>query len=100
LDDHALPLGRLRMRRRGSAGGHNGLQDSVDRLGSSDFCRLRLGIDPPIGDSASYVLSSFAPVERTSVEEMIETAVDAVESWIDNGPEATMNRFNVKADES
>ena len=96
LDDHALPLGRIRMRGRGSAGGHNGLQDTIDRLGTSDFARLRLGIDEPIGDPAGYVLSKFAAAEEPMVEQMIETAADAAAYWMENGYEATMNRFNAK----
>lgn len=97
LDDHALPLGRIRMRGRGSGGGHNGLQDTIDWLGTSDFARLRLGIDEPIGDPAGYVLSKFAAAEEPMAEQMIETAADAAAYWMDNGYEATMNRFNAKA---
>lgn len=93
-DDLALPLGRLRIRGSGSAGGHNGLQDIIDRVGFSDFARLRLGIDAPMGNSASYVLSNFAPNELPTVERVVEAATDAVECWIEHGTTETMNRFN------
>lgn len=96
-DDAALPLGQLRMRARGSAGGHKGLQSVVDRTGCSNFARLRLGIDQPGGVSATYVLSRFAEQELPVVEAMVATAADAVECWIEQGPDATMNRFNRKA---
>ena len=93
-DDLALPLGRIRMRGSGSAGSHNGLQDIIDRVGFSDFARLRLGIDAPIGNPATYVLSRFAPSELPAVERVVELATDAVECWIEHGVTETMNRFN------
>jgi PTH1 family peptidyl-tRNA hydrolase len=98
LDDAAMPLGQLRMRARGSGGGHNGLQSVIDRVGSTEFPRLRLGIDAPQRVSAGYVLSRFSESELPAVEEMMETAVDAVKCWIENGPVATMNRFNLRVD--
>jgi len=93
-DDHALPLGRLRLRGAGSAGGHNGLQDVIDRLGSNRFARLRLGIDPPVGDAVSYVLARFGEQEETVVAAACRRAADAVECWLVQGLEAAMNRFN------
>jgi PTH1 family peptidyl-tRNA hydrolase len=98
LDDAAMPLGQLRMRARGSGGGHNGLQDVIDRVGSSEFPRLRLGIDAPYGVSAGYVLSRFSEDEKPVADEMIQTAADAVECWFENGPVTTMNRFNQRVD--
>lgn len=93
-DDLALPLGRIRLRSVGSAGSHNGLQDVIDRIGFSDFARLRVGIDAPIGDPSTYVLSRFTPDEIPAVERVVETAADAAESWIEHGITLTMNRFN------
>ena len=93
-DDLALPPGRLRMRQGGSAGSHNGLQDIVDRLGSDAWCRLRIGIGEPIGNSSSYVLSRFSPEESEIMDRAKERGADAVECWIDKGPEPTMTRYN------
>ena len=99
-DDVALPLGRLRMRRKGSGGGHNGLNDVIERLGTDGFCRLRLGIGGPFGASPAYVLARFAASEVAEVERMVSQAADAVERWVVEGPEATMNRFNTTTEES
>jgi PTH1 family peptidyl-tRNA hydrolase len=93
-DDLALPLGRLRMRESGSSGGHNGLQDIVDRLGSDTWCRLRVGVGSPAYDATSHVLSRFEPGEEALVARAAETAADAVECWIEHGPGLTMTRFN------
>jgi PTH1 family peptidyl-tRNA hydrolase len=93
-DDRALPHGRLRMRAGGSAGGHNGLQDIMDRLGTGDWARLRIGIGEAPGDWGSHVLGRFAQVEQKMMQCAYEHAVEAVECWIENGPELTMTRFN------
>jgi PTH1 family peptidyl-tRNA hydrolase len=97
-DDLSLPVGRLRMRRDGSAGGHLGLSDIIQRLGSESFARLRIGIGEAIGDPAVYVLEPFSPEEGGVISSVIRRAADAVEGWITEGPEATMNRFNGLAD--
>ena len=97
-DDLALPLGRIRVRSGGSAGNHNGLQDVIDRLGYSDFARLRVGIDPAVGSPSAYVLSRFAPDEVPVVERAVETASDAAEWWIEHGVMEAMNRFNAAPD--
>jgi PTH1 family peptidyl-tRNA hydrolase len=97
-DDLALPLGRLRLRARGGAGGHNGLQDIIDRLGSDAFARMRLGIDPPIGDPADYVLSRFSESEESIVAATCCRAADAVECWVERGTEFAMNRYNAEQD--
>ena len=94
VDDHALPLGRLRIRTKGSAGGHNGLQDVIDRVGSSDWCRLRIGIDEPVGDPVAYVLSRFHDSEKPVLEAVLDRAVDAAACWIKDGPDLAMTRFN------
>jgi len=93
-DDLALPLGRIRMRPGGSAGCHNGLQDIIDRLGFSDFARLRLGIDPASGTASNYVLGKFSADAWPIVDRVVRTATDAVECWLEQGVTETMNRFN------
>ena len=94
-DDVALDLGRLRIRKQGSAGGHNGLGDTITRLGSDAFCRLRVGIGKPIGSQTQYVLGRFAPDEQETIDKAIIRAADAVCTWVNNGVDESMNRFNV-----
>ncbi|MGD2110587.1 MAG: aminoacyl-tRNA hydrolase [Phycisphaerae bacterium] len=93
-DDMALPVGALRMRTRGSAGSHNGLQNIVDRLGTDVWCRLRVGIGEPIGNPTNYVLGRFAQEEEAIMDTASERAADAVECWIKDGPDLAMTRFN------
>lgn len=94
VDDLALPVGRIRVRKSGTAGGHNGLQDLIDRLGSPDWCRLRIGIGESIGDPVNYVLGRFAESEKADVQRACVRAADAAECWIEYGADAAMNRFN------
>lgn len=99
LDDLALPVGQLRIRAKGSAGGHNGLKDIIARLGTDAFARLRIGIgDSGPRDAADYVLSRFADDERTAVETTIGRSVDAVICWTECGAEAAMNRYNSRGE--
>ncbi|MDZ4853089.1 MAG: aminoacyl-tRNA hydrolase [Pirellulaceae bacterium] len=95
-DDMSLPLGKLRIRKRGSSGGQKGLGDILKSLGTQDVPRLRLGIDqaPPNWDVADFVLSKFRSDERTTVDQAIGRAVDAIEHWISSGIESCMNEFN------
>jgi PTH1 family peptidyl-tRNA hydrolase len=93
-DDLALPVGRIRMRASGSAGGHNGLQDIIDRLGSDEWCRLRIGIGAAIGDPVVYVLGRFSPEERPVMSAVRRRAADAAGAWVTDGPVRTMSRFN------
>jgi PTH1 family peptidyl-tRNA hydrolase len=95
-DDLALPLGRIRVRRGGSAGGHNGLKSIIASLGTQDFPRLRLGIAPdhPISDTADFVLAGFARSERETVREMVARAADAAEVLCHDGIEKAMSQYN------
>jgi peptidyl-tRNA hydrolase, PTH1 family len=95
VDDFALPLGRLRIRQSGSAGGHNGLESVVMHLACEDFPRLRLGIGAaPERASVDYVLSRFFDEEKQQVEAMVERAADAIKCAIDFGVVSAMNTFN------
>jgi len=95
-DDVDLPLGRLRLRREGSAGGHNGLRDIIAALGTNEFSRLRVGIGRPGGSRVTldHVLATFKPDEQEIVTEAIATAADAVERWLADGIDEAMNTFN------
>ena len=95
-DDLNLPLGKLRLRKNGSAGGQKGLENIVQRLGSTDVPRLRIGIGSPPGgrDAADFVLSRFKTDEQTEIEIAIARAADAVELWAREGIDVCMNRFN------
>lgn len=95
VDDLALPLGKLRLRRRGSAGGHNGLKSIIESLGSQEFPRLRLGILPEqakIEDYADFVLSGFTADEQTAVESMIERSVTTVLTVVREGLDKAIAR--------
>jgi len=97
VDDFALPLGRLRLRWRGSDGGHNGLKSIIGSLGTDDFPRLRLGIGPEpdrLEDPVGFVLSAFTREERESVELMIDRAQDAIRAILREGFEKAMTKFN------
>lgn len=96
VDDFTLPLGRVRIRREGGTGGHNGLASMIECLGTKDFPRLRLGIGPlPPGlDPADYVLSEFLPDEAEPLKALVARAADAVEFLLEHGVEAAMNGFN------
>jgi peptidyl-tRNA hydrolase, PTH1 family len=95
-DDVDLALGRVRLRREGSAGGHNGLRDIISTLGTNEFARLRVGIGRPGSSRATvdHVLSTFSPAERELADEAIATAADAAETWLRDGVEVAMNEFN------
>jgi PTH1 family peptidyl-tRNA hydrolase len=92
-DDVDLPLGKIRLRRGGSAGGHNGLRDVIEALGTDQFARLRVGIGRN-GETVDHVLSTFGRDEEELADEAIATAADAVERWLAEGTEAAMNAFN------
>ena len=92
-DDIDLPLGRLRLRRSGSAGGHNGLRDIIAALGTDSFARLRIGVGRS-GTAAGHVLATFRPDERDVATEMVAFGADAAERWLLDGIDAAMNAFN------
>ena len=96
VDEAALPLGKLRARRAGSAGGHNGLKSVIERLGTKEFSRLRLGVGRGDGrrDLADHVLSTFDAGEQADVELLITRAADAVEMFAAEGIAKVMNTFN------
>lgn len=97
-DDLDLPFGMLRVRAKGSAGGHHGMESIIGALKTQDFTRIRLGISPerPIGDGAQYVLSPFKKVQYPAVDEALDAAAGAVEMILAEGPNAAMNKFNRK----
>ncbi|RMF86333.1 MAG: hypothetical protein D6739_03315, partial [Nitrospirae bacterium] len=99
VDDVDLPLGRLRLRRRGGPGTHNGMRDIVAAVGEG-FPRLRLGVrgEGAVGDLAEYVLSPFAAEERDEAESMVERAAEAALTAIYEGLDAAMSRYNVAPD--
>jgi len=101
-DDVNLPLGRLRLRARGTDGGHNGFKSIIERLGTAEFPRLRVGVgrgDPRRG-LADHVLARFDDDERDEVEQATTRAADAVETFLAEGLEAAMNRYNRAGDPS
>jgi PTH1 family peptidyl-tRNA hydrolase len=96
-DDFALELGLIRIRERGSAGGHNGLQSIIDSLGSTEIPRIRLGIKTDeMDDWADFVLSRFKKSEHPIVDQMLDSCIEAVEVIRNEGIILAMNRFNRK----
>ena len=96
VDDLDLPLGRLRLRASGSAGGHNGLKSIIEALGTTEFPRLRVGIGRPAEgvDPADHVLTRFTSDEQAVVDAALDRAAEAIETAITEGIETAMNRFN------
>jgi len=95
LDDFSLPLGRLRIRQSGGAGGHNGLESIIAQFGTEEMSRLRIGIGNAPAEAASdYVLSNFFEEEKLLVRSTITRAADAVKCAIDKGVVSAMNTFN------
>lgn len=100
LDDLALPLGQLRLRPGGSAGGHNGLEDVLTAFGTTDLPRLRVGIGSPpeAMEAKDYVLSAFTPQQQQVVDDAVKLAADAAEQWIWSGMDAAMAKYNRRID--
>ena len=98
-DEVSLPIGKLRIRQKGSAGGHNGLKSIIARLGSDAFPRIRVGVGAPPHpdyDMADWVLSVFKNQDAADMAAAVKRAAEAVECYIAQGPEKTMNRYNQK----
>jgi len=100
VDDLALPAGRIRIRPTGSSGGHHGLEDIERALGTSQYARLRIGIDPPPPriPGRDYVLGRFSDEQRRAVEPALDRTVDALLMWIRKGIDAAMSQFNAAGD--
>ena len=99
-DELDLPLGTIRIRQRGSSAGHNGMESILGALGTDEFLRIRLGIAPShkVADGVKYVLTPFRKAQEKVVDEVLDTAVLAVEVILKEGPAAAMNRFNRKSE--
>jgi PTH1 family peptidyl-tRNA hydrolase len=97
-DELDLPLGAIRIRQRGSSAGHNGMESILGALNTDEFLRIRLGIAPDrkVVDSVKYVLTPFRRAQEKVVDEILDTAAQAVEVILKEGPAAAMNRFNRK----
>jgi PTH1 family peptidyl-tRNA hydrolase len=95
-DDVALPTGKLRLRAKGSSGGQKGLKDILQRLGTEDIARLRVGINPPPPgwDLPDYVLSRYTKDEEPQIQDAIVRAADAALEWVRQGIAAAMNKYN------
>ena len=99
-DDMDLPVGTLRVRRKGTSGGHNGLKSIEQALGSQEYPRIKLGIGHPVHDEQaviSHVLHRFEGEERTVMDEVVKKAADAVEDWMQGAPVSDLSqRYNTK----
>jgi PTH1 family peptidyl-tRNA hydrolase len=93
-DDVDLPFGRLRLRAAGSSGGHRGMADVLLRLGRDDVARLRFGVGRSGPDTTGHVLEGFSAAEEAALRHHLERACDAVETWLAEGVESAMDRFN------
>ena len=93
-DDIDLALGRLRIRKGGSCGGHNGIRNVIERLGTSDFARLKLGVGKDRSDVVAHVLGKFDPISRKIMDREVAEAVKAVIAIVRDGPDRAMNLFN------
>ena len=96
-DDTSLPVGKLRIRKSGSAGGHNGLKSIIQHLGTDQFPRIKIGVGEkphPDYDMADWVLGKFPPADKKVIDEMVQKAAKAVEYYMKDGPEKAMGKFN------
>jgi peptidyl-tRNA hydrolase, PTH1 family len=100
-DEPDLPFGTLRVRPRGRSAGHNGVESVIAALGTQGIMRIRMGVAPdyPVGDGAKYVLSQFKKAQYPAVDQVLDTAAEAVKVILTEGVQAAMNRFNRKAEE-
>jgi PTH1 family peptidyl-tRNA hydrolase len=95
-DDLALPFGKIRLRPKGSAGGHNGLKSIIGCLHTEEFIRLRIGIQPehPVSDTKRFVLEKFSKADFETIEKILEESADAVRTVIRDGVDKAMAKFN------
>ena len=93
-DDIDLPLGRMRIRKGGSCGGHNGVRNIIERLGTQDFVRLKLGVGKDRSDVVGFVLGKFSPDARKVMDVVVAEAVKAVAAVVAHGADRAMNAFN------
>ncbi|MDQ3373878.1 MAG: aminoacyl-tRNA hydrolase [Acidobacteriota bacterium] len=95
-DDLALPLGKIRLRPKGSAGGHNGLKSIGDCLKTEEYIRLRIGIQPehPVGETKRFVLENFSKAEFELIEKVLERSAEAVRAVLCDGTEKAMAKYN------
>jgi len=101
-DEIDLPFGSLRVRPRGRSAGHNGVESVIAALGTQEIMRVRMGIAPdyPVGDGARYVLSQFKKAQLSVVDQVLDSAAEAVRVILTEGIQAAMNRFNRKPEEA
>lgn len=93
-DDIDIPLGRIRIRKNGSCGGHNGIRNIIERLGSQSFIRLKVGVGKDRSNVIGHVLGKFDPASRTTVDKVVSASVQAVASILRDGADKAMNVFN------
>ena len=93
-DDIDLPVGRMRVRKNGSCGGHNGIRNIIERLGTQDFARLKLGVGKDKSDVIAHVLGKFDPTTRKTMDLVVAEAVKAAEAVLRNGADRAMNAYN------
>ncbi len=98
FDDISLDVGQLRIRKKGSAGGHNGIKNIIANLNTQDFARIKIGVGekPKNMDLADYVLGHFSKAERESINEAIVQTIDAVETILNGNIDSAMNQYNKK----
>lgn len=93
-DDIDLPVGRMRVRKNGSCGGHNGIRNIIERLGTQDFARLKLGVGKDKSDVIAHVLGKFDPATRQTMDRVVAEAVKAAAAILCDGPDRAMNAYN------
>ena len=93
-DDIDLPVGRMRIRKNGSCGGHNGIRNIIERLGTQDFARLKVGVGKDKSDVIAHVLGKFDPTTRKTMDCVVAEAAKAAADVLRNGPDQAMNAYN------
>ena len=99
-DDVAIPTGNIRIRMKGSSGGHNGLKNIILHMGSEDFVRVRVGVGDSGGDMVGHVLGHFSSEDAKKMSDAYKKAADAVCCIVTDGADVAMNRFNTRKDEN